>query len=52
MVKSISAWRVTVRPTYWTALKVSLMLSALFWTVIYRLSESVARVPDFVYVNF
>ena len=36
----------------WTGIKVSLMLAALFWVLVYRLSESVAKVPDFVYVNF
>jgi hypothetical protein len=28
------------------------MLAILAWTVIYRLSEDAARLPEFVYVNF
>lgn len=30
----------------------SLMLAALCWTFVYKLSESGVKVPDFVYVNF
>jgi hypothetical protein len=37
---------------HWTAFKVSLMLAGLFWTLVYRLSESAAKVPEFIYVNF
>ena len=37
---------------YWTALKISLMLAGLFWTLVYRLSESATRIPEFIYVNF
>lgn len=33
-------------------LKWTLMLAAIFWTVVYKLSESGVKVPDFVYVNF
>jgi hypothetical protein len=28
------------------------MSAAVFWTTIYLLSESAARLPNFVYVNF
>lgn len=30
----------------------SLMSGAVFWAVVYKLSESGIKVPDFVYVNF
>jgi hypothetical protein len=41
-----------VNRKYLTGIKVSLMLIALLWILIYRLSESGPRMPDFVYVNF
>lgn len=33
-------------------LKWSLMAVAVFWTLVYRLSEEAAKIPEFVYVNF
>ena len=33
-------------------LKWSLMSGAVFWAVVYKLSERGLKVPDFVYVNF
>lgn len=30
----------------------SLMLAAISWTIVYKLSETGIKVPDFVYVNF
>jgi hypothetical protein len=30
----------------------ALMTAAIFWTIVYKLSESGVKVPDFVYVNF
>ena len=38
--------------SYSSSLKLALMLAALFWMLVYRLSESAPNVPDFVYVNF
>jgi hypothetical protein len=32
--------------------KWSLMLSSLFWMIVYHLSQQAVRLPDFVYVNF
>ncbi len=32
--------------------KWSLMSGALFWSLVYKLSASGLKVPDFVYVNF
>jgi predicted NAD-dependent protein-ADP-ribosyltransferase YbiA (DUF1768 family) len=40
------------RRDYWTALKTSLMLAALLWMLVYRLSEVAPTIPDFVYANF
>ena len=37
---------------FWSFLKWSLMTSALFWILVYHLSQSARRVPEFVYVNF
>jgi hypothetical protein len=34
------------------AVKWCVMTAAIFWTVVYKLSESGVKVPDFVYVNF
>ena len=34
------------------AVKWSAMLVALFWMLVFRLSQSVERLPEFVYVNF
>jgi hypothetical protein len=34
------------------AFRWSLMLAAIFWTLVYKLSETGVKVPDFVYVNF
>jgi len=28
------------------------MAAMIFWTVVYKLSETGVKVPDFVYVNF
>jgi ABC-type long-subunit fatty acid transport system fused permease/ATPase subunit len=33
-------------------IKWALMLLVLFWMVVFRLSESVDQLPEFVYVNF
>ena len=33
-------------------LRLSLMLGAIFWVIVYKLSEAGLKVPDFVYVNF
>ena len=40
----VKAWRMVFQ---W-----ALMLAAIFWTIVYKLSESGVKVPDFVYVNF
>lgn len=37
---------------YKTLLKWSLMAVAIAWTIVYRLSEEAAKVPEFVYANF
>jgi hypothetical protein len=33
-------------------LKSAAMLLALFWMLVFRLSQAVERLPEFVYVNF
>ena len=40
------------RRDYRTVLKTSLMLAALLWMLVYRLSEVAPTIPDFVYANF
>jgi hypothetical protein len=40
------------RSQLWTILKWSLMWSAIFWMIVFRLSQQVVRLPEFVYVNF
>jgi hypothetical protein len=40
------------RSPYWRFAKWSFMTSALFWLVVYRLSDVAEKLPDFVYVNF
>jgi hypothetical protein len=37
---------------YWTALKWSVMAAAIFWTLVYRLSEQRVELSGFVYANF
>ena len=37
---------------FWPFTKWSLMSTALFWVVIYKLSQEAVRLPEFVYVNF
>lgn len=40
------------RSHVWAVVKWSLMSSAVFWMIIYRLSQLAVRMPEFVYVNF
>jgi hypothetical protein len=40
------------RSRFWGFSKWSLMCTALFWVVIYKLSQEASRLPEFVYVNF
>jgi hypothetical protein len=40
------------RSVYWSFSKWSLMLTILFWVVVYRLSQQAVHLPEFVYVNF
>jgi hypothetical protein len=35
-----------------TLVKWSLMLTAIVWTMVFRLSEEASKVPEFVYANF
>lgn len=37
---------------YWPFIKWSIMSSALFWMLVYHLSQNARAIPDFVYVNF
>jgi hypothetical protein len=37
---------------FWQFLKLNLMAAALLWLVVYRLSETAEKLPEFVYVNF
>jgi hypothetical protein len=39
-------------PEDWTLLKWSMMLCALFWTLVFQLGEVTQALPGFVYVNF
>ncbi len=32
--------------------KWSLMVAAIFWVLVYKLSQTQAQLPEFVYVNF
>jgi hypothetical protein len=44
-----------VAPTYasyWLFCKWSMMAAAIFWMMIYMLSEKADKLPNFVYVNF
>lgn len=41
-----------MRETYAKLIKWSLMTAAIGWTLVYRLSEEAAKVPEFVYANF
>ena len=52
MAHSLMRSLTTGAQNYRDALKVSIMLVALFWMLVFRLSESAPKVPDFVYVNF
>ena len=45
-------WKRCVASDYWEFLKWSAMAVALFWLLIYHLSQSAGQLPDFVYVNF
>jgi hypothetical protein len=49
---AVTARFLLVNRNFQTGVKVSLMLVALLWMLIFRLSESGPRMPDFVYVNF
>lgn len=57
-VKSASAkgitgrWKELKASQYWTFLKWSIMAVTLFWLLVYHLSDSAGKLPDFVYVNF
>ena len=42
----------TTRPLLVPMIKWSLMIVALFWTLLYRASQEGDRVPEFMYVNF
>ena len=46
------SWARLTASDYWTFLKWSAMATVLFWLLVYRLSESMGKLPDFVYVNF
>ncbi len=37
----------TVKLFWW-----SVMVAAIFWTLVYQLASAGAKLPDFVYVNF
>ncbi len=41
-----------VSSSLWRLLKWSLMSGAVFWVIVFKLSERGIKVPDFVYVNF
>ena len=42
----------TADAALWRFCKWSGMTAAVFWMLVYMLSESAAKLPDFVYVNF
>ena len=37
---------------HWKLIKWSLMICAIFWTLIFQLGEDLQVLPEFVYVNF
>ena len=40
------------RSMFWGFTKWSLMSAALFWLLVYKLSQQMVHLPEFVYVNF
>lgn len=40
------------RTDLWVLFKWAAMASAVFWMVVYNLSQQAVRLPEFVYVNF
>jgi len=37
---------------FWSFAKWSFMFTALFWLLVYKLSQQMVHLPEFVYVNF
>lgn len=48
-MKFLASW---LRTSPAQVFKWSLMLTAVFWTLVFKLSELGIKVPDFVYANF
>jgi hypothetical protein len=40
------------RAQLWMLSKWALMAAAVFWIVVFRLSQQTVKLPEFVYVNF
>jgi hypothetical protein len=40
------------RSAFWGFTKWSLMFTVLFWFLVYKLSQQLVHLPEFVYVNF
>jgi hypothetical protein len=38
-------------PHYWLLFKSAMMIGALLWMLVYRLSEAAPAIPNFVYAN-